>query len=92
MSTPKLKFVCLKYPCNACLIVQDLLTEVLGKVSAQTGAACETVTLDRPNQAYTVPGLEVEKFPAIIIDDEQVTAGDLVPTRKLLQILGDYVN
>jgi hypothetical protein len=44
----------------------------------------EIIMLDHVNQAYLIEGLEVDKFPAIIIDGEQILAGSL-PHAKVLE-------
>ncbi|MHB1315791.1 MAG: thioredoxin family protein [Christensenellales bacterium] len=86
--TKLIRLITLKNPCSACLILCNLTKELLKKLQKCNGQiAVEFVELDHINQAYLVEGLEVDKFPAIIIDGEQVTAGSL-PGRELLGSLG----
>ncbi|MDD2262125.1 MAG: hypothetical protein PHY13_05305 [Clostridia bacterium] len=39
--------------------------------------------LDRPEDARKVDGLEIDLFPAILIDKEQITAGNILHKRQL---------
>ncbi len=79
--------VCLKYPCSACLIVQNLMREILPKVCTPRGITHKEIVLDDPRLIYTVEGAEVEKFPMLLLDGEQVTAGNLLHARQLAAML-----
>ncbi|MEG1879729.1 MAG: thioredoxin family protein [Oscillospiraceae bacterium] len=79
----------MKYPCNSCIIVQGLIKEVVAKVIAKTGVSYEEVILNHPNEVFKVEGLEVEKLPALILDGEQITAGNLISTKQLLLLINE---
>ena len=81
-SSVKIKVISMKQPCTACLIIDNLLKETLTKLQKeQPWIKVEFIELDNLKQVGMVPGLEVEKLPAILINDEQVTAGSL-PSRQ----------
>lgn len=83
----KVTLVSLKDPCTACQIVADAVREVLAKLYREMPfLVMEDLVLEHPNQAGRVRGLEVEKYPALLVDDEQVTAGS-IPSRKWLAVL-----
>lgn len=86
MST-KLKLVCMGYPCTGCTIVQSLIKEVMQKVVNQTGVDYEEVILKHPSEIYDIKGVEVEKLPLVLINDEQVTAGNLISTKELIKLI-----
>ena len=70
--------VTLMQPCTACVITGRLSEEIIEKVRKKYGdfEFCK-IELKSLAEASTVEGLELEKFPAVIIDGEQVTAGSL---------------
>jgi hypothetical protein len=39
--------------------------------------------IEKPEDILKVKGLEVEIFPAILIDDEQITCGNILHRRQL---------
>ncbi len=80
--------VTLKQPCTACNITGRLSEEIIEKVRRKHGdfEFCK-IELQNPGEAAGVDGLEVEKFPALIIDDEQVTAGSLPHPDMLREII-----
>ncbi|HBE78446.1 MAG TPA: hypothetical protein DDW65_11825 [Firmicutes bacterium] len=78
----KINVVSMKQPCTACLITGNLLKEILAKLQKeQPWIELEFIELDNLKQVGMVPGLEVEKLPALLINNEQVTAGSL-PSKK----------
>lgn len=52
-------------------------------------AFCELVDRKLPSlrDAHLVPGLEVEKLPAVIVNGEQVTAGNIMTYRDLREYI-----
>jgi len=63
-------------------LVYNLLKEILAKLQKeQPWIELEFIELDNLKQVGMVPGLEVEKLPALLINNEQVTAGSL-PSKK----------
>ena len=78
-----------KNPCTACVILNNLDCESLQKVAdARSDFTWETVEIGHPSEARLVPGLEVESFPAVLLDGEQITAGNLLSPRLLERYLG----
>jgi deoxycytidylate deaminase len=75
------------YPCSGCTIIQSLIKEVIQKVIKQTDIEYEEVILQHPNEIYNIEGVEVEKLPLILINDEQVTAGNLISTKELIKLI-----
>lgn len=85
----KVQVVSLAQPCTACVITCGLVKEILEKLrKTHLNFELELVELEHIRDAASVEGLEVETFPAIIIDGEQVTAGSL-PDRNMLKA---YIN
>lgn len=80
----------LAQPCTACIITCSLVKEILKKLQKTHGDfSMEVVELAHIKDAVSVEGLEVEKFPAIIIDGEQVTAGSLPSKNMLISYIYD---
>jgi deoxycytidylate deaminase len=75
------------YPCSGCTIVQGLIKEIIQKVIKQTDVEYEEVILKHPSEIYNIDGIEVEKLPLILINDEQVTAGNLISTKELIKLI-----
>ena len=83
-----IELVTMAEPCSQCLIIDDLMRDLLQKtVPDIAGADLKIVALRHPRECANVEGLEVEKLPAVIIDGEQVTAGSLLHRRQLLQLI-----
>jgi len=80
--------VSLKDPCTSCNIIYGLVKETLEKVQKEyNNVELKFVELDHIKKAAEVEGLEVEKFPAVLINNEQITAGSLLTKRQLVSIL-----
>lgn len=83
-----IKLVSLKDPCTACHIIDGLIKETLEKVQKEfDNVEVKLVELEHINEAAEVEGLEVEKFPAVLINNEQITAGSLLTKRQLVSII-----
>ncbi|MBC5648278.1 thioredoxin family protein [Christensenella tenuis] len=77
--------VTLEQPCTACLIACRLTEEIIEKVRKRDGDfPFRIIRLKHIREIKDVEGLEVEKFPAVIIDGEQVTAGTF-PNPEMLK-------
>ena len=88
-----IRLVTMANPCTACMIVDNLLRVLLQKTVADLdGVALSIEELQHPRDCVGVVGLEVEKLPAILIDDEQITAGNLLHRRQLLQIIESRIS
>ena len=80
--------VTLKQPCTACIITCGLAEEIIEKVKRRSGDfAFSKIELKKSSEAGSVEGLEIEKFPAVIIDGEQVTAGTLPHPNMLKEMI-----
>jgi len=87
--------VSLKDPCTACNIIYGLIKETLEKIQKEySNVEVKLIELDHIKKAAEVEGLEVEKFPAVLINNEQITAGSLITKRQLASIIqmegGEY--
>lgn len=83
----KVKLVTLNEPCNACIIISNLIKEMFTYLERELPAVTfEVIELDHIKKIKNIEGIEVEKMPIILINDEQVTAGSL-PNRKYLKQL-----
>ena len=77
-----------KSPCTACVIANNLDHETLRKVAAsRSDFTFEIVEIGHPSEVWSVPGLEVEHLPAVILDGEQIAAGNIVSPKLILQFL-----
>ena len=77
-----------KSPCTACVISNNLDLETLRKVAAaRSDFTYEVVEINHPREVWSVPGLEVEHLPAVILDGEQIAAGNIISPRLIAQIL-----
>jgi len=78
----------LKNPCNACIIVGRLLIESIERACRERPDVEFTETeLADIRDAAKVPGVEIERFPAILLNGEQVTAGSMITPRELLKLM-----
>ncbi|MGB4632305.1 MAG: thioredoxin family protein, partial [Tepidanaerobacteraceae bacterium] len=68
----------MKEPCSACLILNNLVKEIIAKLQKKfDNLDIQYVEFSNLARIHEIEGLEVEKFPAIIVNGEQVTAGEL---------------
>jgi len=80
------KLVVAKYPCSSCLIIGSLNQRALQKLAdSRQDVTFELVEIEHPSALAKVSGVEVEKLPAILINDEQISAGSIVPGRRLME-------
>jgi len=88
MRKVKITLVSLKDPCTACNIIYGLIKETVEKVQKEySNVEVELVELEHIKEASKVEGLEVEKFPAVLVNNEQITAGSLLTKRQLVSII-----
>lgn len=88
MGKIKITLVSLKDPCTSCNIIYGLIKEALEKVQKEySNVEVELIELDHIKKASEVEGLEVEKFPAVLVNNEQITAGSLLTKRQLVSII-----
>ncbi|HBM75085.1 MAG TPA: hypothetical protein DD429_05965 [Clostridiaceae bacterium] len=84
----KVTLISLKHPCTACLITYGLIKEILEKIRKDFDfVEIEYLELEDLKHIHSIPGLEVEKFPALLINDEQITAGSLPMKKQLITII-----
>ncbi|MDI6618535.1 MAG: thioredoxin family protein [Clostridiales bacterium] len=82
------KIVESKQPCSACLITGNLVREMMDKISRELGCVdIENIKLSDLKNIHSIKGLEVENFPAIIINGEQITAGSLPIKSNIISII-----
>jgi len=80
------KMVVARSPCSSCLIIGSLNQRALQKLAdSREDVTFELVEIDHPSELAKIPGIEVEKLPAILINEEQISAGSIVPGRKLAE-------
>jgi hypothetical protein len=88
-----LKMVTLKEPCTACHIIAGLMKETIAKIQQNySNVQVEFIELNDLKRVHEIQGLEVEKFPAIIINDQQVTAGSLLPPSHFKAMIDQLSN
>jgi hypothetical protein len=74
----------MKNPCQSCIIVSDLMINLFERIKPEYPDVDFVITiLERPEDARKVDGLEIDLFPAILIDKEQITAGNILHKRQL---------
>ena len=93
-----IKLVTMANPCTACMIIDNLLRDLLRRTVEQLAFGGQGLDIDlvieelhHPRECVGVAGLEVEKLPAILIDDEQITAGSLLHRRQLTQLIETHI-
>jgi hypothetical protein len=86
-----IKVVALKNSCNACLITKGIVVEILEKLKKENvNIHLERIDLESLKDVQSVIGLEVEKFPAVIVNGEQITAGSIPSKKCLLSYIAMY--
>lgn len=84
----KITIVTLKEPCSACLILNNLVKEIMAKLQKKfDNLDIQYVEFSNLARIHEIEGLEVEKFPAIIVNGEQVTAGELPDINYLISAI-----
>lgn len=87
----KITMVSLDQPCTACLIIEGHLKEMLAKLEIRMdNIEVENIIIHDLKNIHSIEGLEIEKFPALLINNEQITAGSLPPLDVLLNQLKLY--
>jgi len=82
------KLVVQKSPCTACVIINHLNMETLQATAAsRSDFTWEIVEIGHPREVWNIEGLELEKMPAILINDEQISAGNILSPRMLAKFL-----
>ena len=82
----KINVVVLHYPCSACFIIGGLVREMLDKLQIKMDFIdVEYLVLENLKNLHSIEGLEVESFPAIIINGEQITAGTIPDKREIIK-------
>ncbi len=84
----KIQVVSMKDQCTACYITENLVKEVVAECLGQfPGLELEVLSLDHPSRCRDVPGLEIEKFPAVLINGWQVSAGKILLEDELIELI-----
>ena len=72
-------------PCSSCQIAAELMRGLILKLTAEiSDAEFTTIYVKHPRDLRGVNGLEVERLPAVLIDGEQISAGNIMHRRQLL--------
>lgn len=84
----RLTLVRLAKACSSCAIVENLVREAVGRVRAEIPELdVSEHVVDSPREIAGVPNLEVERFPALILEGEQITAGSIITPRDLRRLV-----
>lgn len=84
----KVNIVTLKDPCSACFILGGLVRETFDSLQKEMDFIdVEYTELKDLKNLHNIEGLEVESFPAIIINGEQITAGTVPDRKEIANIL-----
>ncbi|MGC8971563.1 MAG: thioredoxin family protein [bacterium] len=84
----RIDVVSLKDPCSACNIIYGLIKEIMSKLKRKYSFLdINYIEIKDFKEIYSIEGLEVEKFPAIIINGEQFTAGTIPDIKELERII-----
>jgi len=84
----KITVVSLSDPCSACNIIYGLVKEIMNKFKEKYSFIdINYIEIKDLKDIYSIEGLEVEKFPAIIINGEQITAGTIPDIKELERII-----
>lgn len=87
----KITMVSLDQPCTACIIIEGHLKEMLAKLEIRMdNIEVENIIIHDLKNIHSIEGLEIEKFPALLINNEQITAGSLPSLDVLLNQLKLY--
>ncbi|MBZ9685995.1 thioredoxin family protein [Clostridium estertheticum] len=82
----KIVVVLLQDPCSACFIIGGLMREMFDKLQKKMEIIdVEYRWLENLKNLHSIEGLEVESFPAIIINGEQITAGTIPDKREIIK-------
>ncbi len=82
----KINVVILHDPCSACFIIGGLVREIFEKLKGKMDFIdVEYTELENLKNLHSIEGLEVESFPAIIINGEQITAGTIPDKREIIK-------
>lgn len=85
---PKLSLITLEHPCTACIIIDGILKEVMQKVKVSVpDLETEIIILKHPRDLYEIEGVEIEKFPILMLDDEQISAGSFMTAKQIINLL-----
>lgn len=85
--------VSLKEPCTACKIISGLLKDMIKKLEKRySNVETYYITLNHPDEASTIEGLEIKRFPALLINSKQITAGTLPGFNELVMLLDSEKN
>lgn len=80
----EINIITLKEPCTACVILNNVSFEIIDKLKVKyKDIVVNHIELENLKMAHKIKGLEVEKFPAIIVNGEQISAGT-VPNMEYL--------
>lgn len=80
-------------PCGACQVLEQLLRESLERaVREDERLRLEVREVSKPSELRSVPGLEVEKMPAVLVAGDQVSAGRILTIRDIREYIDEFDN
>jgi len=80
-----IKLITLKDPCTACVIIDGAVKEILQKIKKEyENVNIECIELKNLSEVHKIEGLEVEKFPAVLLNGEQITAGNILSKKQMI--------
>ncbi len=84
----KVDIVFLEEPCSACLIIFNFIKEIMERLKGKYNfLEVNYIEIKKLEDLHSIKGLEVEKFPAIIIDGEQISAGTIPDIGEIEKII-----
>lgn len=87
----KVRLITQKQPCSACVITTNLNMETMDRIQKlRDDIDYELIEINHPKELMDIEGVEVEKLPIITVNGEQITAGTIMPVRRLNEILDDF--
>ncbi len=88
----EVKLVTLDEPCSACIIITNLIKEMFKELAHEMPEVTFTIIeMKHINELKMIAGIEVEKMPIILIQDEQISAGSLPNRRYLKQLIEEEI-
>lgn len=88
MSNINISIVTLSKPCSACYMIEGLVREIFNKLKGEFPLLnIDYIVLDDLKQVTSIEGIEVEKFPAVLINGEQITAGSVPDKRQIKKFI-----
>lgn len=80
--------VTLSQPCSACYIIEGIVRETFNKLKRDFPLMnIDYIVVYDLKKIHDIDGIEVEKFPAVLIDGEQITAGSIPDKKQIIKFM-----